>query len=210
MDLGEFVLATGALGTAAFGVVETLKILPAIGNAGFPVAQRHLGPLHQALEVAYGGQYLDLLRGQYRAEDRDLLARSLRQGVRVGITDANAGVIAGFLGSIDTAILAAAIKAAESGDSMTAQQRNIIGRYELAADARIDAALTLARARYIDVARITAMVVALTISFAVGLSAPNGDWFTVLVVGLAAVPLAPIAKDVASGIQAATKALRSR
>ncbi|MEK7403115.1 MAG: hypothetical protein AABZ80_12240 [Gemmatimonadota bacterium] len=207
MELTNAILATGALGTAAFGVVEALKFTP-LGNAGFGVAMRQLGSLVEALHVAYGDEYRDLLRGQYRAEDRELLARTLRQGVRVGTTDANAGSITRFLGSIDQTKLAAAIHAAETGADLSSEQRNVIGRFELAADARIDAALTLARARYVDSARVAASVVALTLALIVGANMPDVTMVQAFIVGLAAVPLAPIAKDVASGIQAAAKALR--
>lgn len=207
MDLTNAILATGALGTAAFGVVEALKFTP-LGNAGFGVAIRQMGSLLEALQVAYGDEYRDLLRGQYRSEDRELLGRTLRQGVRVGITDLNTERIAKFLGSMDTAQLASAIRAAEAGTDLTSAQRNIIGRFELAADARIDAALTLARARYVDSARVAASVVALTLALVVGANMPDVTMIQALIVGLAAVPLAPIAKDVASGIQAAAKALR--
>ena len=207
MDLTNAILATGALGTAAFGVVEALKFT-SLGNAGFAVALRQLGPLTEALHVAYGEDYGSLLRGQYRAEDRDLMARTLRQGVRIGVTDGNAASIARFLGSMDKAELAAAIKAAESGKNLSSAQRNIIGRFELAADARIDAALTLARARYVDSARIAASLVSLILALAVGANMPDVTMLQALIVGLAAVPLAPIAKDVASGIQSAARALK--
>lgn len=209
MDLTNAILATGALGAAAFGVVEALKFTP-LGNAGFGVAIRQLGSLVDALRVAYGDDYRDLLRGQYRAEDSDLLPRTLRQGVRVGITDSNAEAIARFLGSMDKTQLGAAIRAADAGAELTSAQRNIIGRFELAADARIDAALTLARARYVDSARLAASVVALSLALLVGASMPDVTTVQSLIVGLAAVPLAPIAKDVASGIQAAAKALRAK
>jgi hypothetical protein len=207
VDISNAILAAGALGTAAFGVVEALKFTP-LGNAGFGVAMRQLGPLAEALRLAYGDDFLELLRGQYRADDRDLLARSLRQGVRVGTTDSNAESIARFLGSLDKVKLAAAIKAADAGDDLAPEQRNIIGRFELAADARIESALTLARARYIDSARVAASIVALTLALAVGANMPDVSMVNALIVGLAAVPLAPIAKDVASGIQSAAKALR--
>lgn len=207
MELTNAILATGALGTAAFGVVEALKFTP-MGNAGFGVAIRQLGSLREALHVAYGDEYRDLLRGQYRSDDRELLGRSLRQGVRVGMTDMNAESIAKFLGSMDKAQLASAIRAAEAGADLTAGQRNIIGRFELAADARIDSALALARARYVDTARLAASVVALTLALVVGANMPDVTMVQAFIVGLAAVPLAPIAKDVASGIQAAAKALR--
>lgn len=209
MDITNAILATGALGAAAFGIVEALKFT-GLGNAGFSVAIAHLGPLLRALEVAYGTAVQDLLRGQYRADDKDLLARTLRQGVRVGLTEQTADAVAAFLGAINAARLKEAVTAAEQGSTLTAEQRNVLGRFELAADARIDAALTLARARYVDATRITASIVALVLALVVGWNMPDVSMLQAFIVGLAAVPLAPIAKDVASGIQSAAKALKGR
>jgi len=207
VDLTNAILATGALGSAAFGVVEALKFTP-LGNAGFSVAIQELGSLRECLRVAYGDHYESLLRGQYRSEDRELLSRTLRQGVRIGATEQNSGTVTQFLGSLDKEQFASALRAAESGKAMSSELRNVLGRFELAADARIDSALTLARMRYIDSTRLTASVVAVALSLGIGYNMPDVTMVQTFIVGLAAVPLAPIAKDVASAIQAAGKALR--
>jgi len=207
VELTNAILATGALGTAAFGVVEALKFT-SLGNAGFSLAIRELGPLTECMRVAYGEKYESLLRGQYRSEDRDLLPRTLRQGVRIGATGNNADSVTRFLGSLDRDSFVGALDAAENGKAMKADQRNILGRFELAADARIDAALCMARARYVDSTRLTASFVALALALVVGANMPDVTLVQSFIVGLAAVPFAPIAKDVASGISAASKALR--
>jgi hypothetical protein len=92
-----------------------------------------------------------------------------------------------------------------------------LGRFELAIDARIDAALAVARQRYAARARLSAcgvsMLIAVSTAMVMGRGASMDGWPPVLVavfVGLAAVTIAPVAKDVASGIQAAAKALRGR
>ena len=54
------VLAAGALGTAAFGIVDGLKAT-AIGAAGFARLSAMLGPLKTALAKAYGNEFLKLL-----------------------------------------------------------------------------------------------------------------------------------------------------
>lgn len=62
----EMVLAAGALGTAAFGIVEGLK-WTRLGELGFSKIEETLGSaLMPALKVAYGPQYVSLLRAQYR------------------------------------------------------------------------------------------------------------------------------------------------
>ena len=87
-NLGTIVLATGALGTAAFGIVEALK-WTRLGEAGFRAILKVLGPIIELLRTAYGPDFQNLLRAQYRGDQRDL-TRVIRQGVRVGLTAANA------------------------------------------------------------------------------------------------------------------------
>ena len=207
-NLGTAIIAVGALGTAAFGIVEASKWIGFVGEAGFGSARRILGRLTETLEVAYGPAYDEVLRAQYRGNQREL-ARTLRQGARVGLNAQNASQVAAFLGSIDGAALAAAVAAAERNGDLTPTERGVIGRYELAADARIDAALALAQARYVGVARMLSSLVAVVIALGVGYAMDVAPGTSILV-GIAAVPLAPIAKDVASGIQAASKAMRSK
>ena len=209
--LGTAIVAAGALGTAAFGVVEGLKALNPVGEAGMRQALGLLGSLTETLAVAYGPSYETILRAQYRGDQREL-RRMLRQGVRVGLNRSNAAGVARHLGSIDPDALTNAIIAAETAtvaNQVSDAQRSVIGRYELAADARIDAALTIAQSTYGSAARWLAMGVALVIALAMSL-ALNVDLTIGLIVGIAAVPLAPIAKDLASGIQAASKALKAR
>lgn len=210
-SISDMLLATGALGTASFGIVEASKWLSLVGEAGFSAAHTRLGSLTATLSVAYGRDYESMLRGLYRGDQRDL-TRTLRQGVRVGLTAANAAAVASFLGSIDGAQLAAVAGKAQSGGTLSDDDRSLIGRYELAADARIDAALAVANADYAGTARILASAVSLLI--AVATQRALGDdavpLTTAILVGIAAVPLAPIAKDLASALQSASKALKAR
>jgi hypothetical protein len=209
---GELVLAAGALGTAAFGIVEGLKWIPFVGEAGLPSMLRLLGQaLQSALLAAYGGEFERMLRAQYRG-DQENFAKVVRQGLRIGLTPANAAAIAQALGVVNPVKLTEAAVAVDTGAALTPEQRNAIARFELAADARVDAALTLAQDHFTRLSRVLAGVVALVIALAVayGLK-PDGSllgWG--VLAGIAAVPLAPIAKDVAGALKAATEALRAR
>ncbi|HXT68848.1 MAG TPA: hypothetical protein VN700_03790 [Vicinamibacterales bacterium] len=209
---GQVILAAGALGVAAFGIVEGLKWIPAVGEAGFPAIRRLLGDaLWQALLAAYGAQVEPMLRAQYRG-DQENFGKTLRQGLRIGLTPANAEAIARALGVVDPRSLKEAAAAVDSGAVLTPEQRNALARFELAADARVDAALALAQDHYARFAKILAGVIAviLAVAAAIGLDRSGGLVGRGLLIGLAAVPLAPIAKDVASALQAAKEALRAR
>jgi hypothetical protein len=205
-NIGTIIIATGALGTAAFGIVEALK-WTRLGEAGFTTILKMLGPVIETLHVAYGPDFKNLLRAQYRGNQRELI-RLIRQGVRIGLTPGNAVPIAGFLGIVDAKKLGEAAEQVRKGTELESQLRNTLGRFELAVDARIDAALSLAQTKYVGTTRVVASLVALFIALAVGFHLGSGYVFQALLVGVAAVPLAPIAKDLVTALQSASKAIR--
>ena len=207
-NLGTIVLAVGALGTASFGIVEALK-WTFVGLWGFGQIKKLLGrPVMDALKKAYGAQYEVFLKAQYRqGRKTGELPKTIRQGARVGLTPDTAPALATQVGVIDPSELTAVASAVQSGNTLTEAQRNILGRFELALDARIEAALALANSKYIGYVRLLASAVAIVIAFLVGLKLPNVDLLTSLIIGVAAVPVAPVAKDLASAIQAAGKAM---
>ena len=88
--LSTAVLAAGALGTAAFGIVEGLKVFPWLAEAGFVVIRRLLSPIENALDVAYGADSMRLLKAQYRGDTAELV-RVIRQGVRIGLKPESRG-----------------------------------------------------------------------------------------------------------------------
>jgi len=216
--LGHAVAAAGALGTASFGIVEALK-WTALGAAGFGEIREYLGPeLEGALEIAYGPQYTRLLRAQYRqdSQQQSVIGKSLRQGVRIGLRPENAEALASFLGTVAPTALRAAAQAVQNGTPLTDEHRGAIGRFELAADARISSALSRAQDVYLGTVRCAASAISIVLAevaaFLLGSQKPADSlpsmWMVGLLVGVVAVPLAPIANDVVSALQAATRALR--
>jgi hypothetical protein len=210
-NLSTFIAGAGALGTACFGIVEGLK-WTALGEAGFGQITKYLGPeLLGALKIAYGPEYEKLLRAQYRQDSQTqaAIAKTLRQGVRVGLTSANAAGIAGFLGSVAAPALTAAAASVAQGANLSGDDRAAIGRFEMAVDARIDSALSSAQDAYLGFVRGAATLIALVFAEAVaailGVSPLIG-----LVLGIVAVPFAPIANDLVGALQAASKALKAR
>lgn len=203
----NLVLATGALGTAAFGIVEALK-WTALGTFGFKGIREVLGPVMELLKVAYGDGYLELLKALFRGDTGEL-ARVIRQGVRVGLTPDNAARAANFLGVVKGDELAAVAALILRGEELDSAQRNVLGRFELAVDTRIDAAITRSRDLYVGSMRMAASVVALGIAIGVAAFLAKPIWLGLLI-GIAAVPLAPIANDVVTALQSASKALKAR
>ncbi len=209
-NIGTIVLAVGALGTASFGIVEGLK-WTFIGLSGFRQIRKLLGaPVMEALRVAYGPEYMPLLKAQYRANRTfGELPKSIRQGARVGLTPSTAEALADRIGVVSKAELKAVAGALQTGKNLTDSQRNILGRYELALDTRIDAALALANDKYVGYMRGLASLVSIGIALVVRY-VTGGEYLTALIIGVAAVPIAPIAKDLASALGSAAKAMSRR
>lgn len=210
-NLGTIVLAVGALGTASFGIVEGLK-WTFVGLSGFRQIPKLLGgPVMKALRVAYGPEYLSLLRAQYRANRTSgELPKSIRQGARVGLTPETAAELANQIGVVNEADLKAVASTLQKGKDLTDAQRSVLGRYELALDTRIDAALALANDKYIGYIRVLASAISIGIALGVWRTTEGIELLEALIVGVAAVPIAPIAKDLASAIQSAAKAMPQR
>ena len=233
-NLGTMVLATGALGTAAFGVVDGLKTWR-IGLSGYDQLRGTMGDsLFDALEKAYGAKTEEILQAQYRnGRKAGTLPKTLRRGVRIGLTTENAEKIGNELGTVDGRDLNSAAEMALSGALAAEEEdekkkkekernREVIARFELAADARIDAALSLAEAKYKGLMRvyasITSIAFALIAAFLINYEGTAAGaelkfdgllYLQALIVGIAAVPIAPVAKDIAKSLQSATKALKA-
>ncbi len=166
-----------------------------------------------ALKVAYGPDYLDLLKGQYRkGRPKGGLGKTIRQGVRIGLTQENAAAMAKHVGVVAEADLEAAAKQLQEQGKLEENLRNILGRFELAVDARIDAALALAKSQYVGYVRMLASAVAVGLALiaALFLQPDKAGFITAIIVGIAAIPLAPIAKDVAKGLRVAGEAIRTK
>lgn len=209
-NLGTMILAIGALGTASFGIIDGLKWI-GLGLFGFGQIPKLLGsPVMKALEIAHGPQYMKMLKGQYLANRTSGdLPKSIRQGARVGLTPETAVALAEEIGVVGATDLKAVAASLQKGKALTDNQRGVLGRYELALDTRIDAALALANDHYVNYMRFFASLVAIAIAFGVR-QYTRGDILTTLIIGFTAVPLAPIAKDLATAIQSAAKAMRQK
>jgi hypothetical protein len=220
VDLGELALAAGALGLAAYGFVDGFKIIPGIALAGFRSIRSILGPLYPALALAYGEAFEGLLKSYYRcARLTGDLPRTLRQGARLALAPQNAATLAEHMGTVDPRAIVVVAEKLEAGATLTEEDRAALGRYELAVDARIDAALQLADTHYTNATRMVAGGFALVVAVLVGFGLTETDWRTfvfgkefiyAVIVGLAAVPLAPVSKDLANALRAAERALRKR
>jgi hypothetical protein len=217
--VGEWIIAVGALGTAAFGLVDASKaVRGGVSNRGFGFIRDALQPFDTALATALGTgcDWRSLMRAHWvngRPKDEQ---KALAVGlIQLGLTPDTAEEIA-VHGQVDRAALKGVVESLGSGTELTAEQLNVLGRFKATIEARIDAAYERAEQVYRNTARAAAGVVAVLLALAATwvvhdpASGKDPNWAMALLIGLVAVPLAPIARDVASGLATAAKALGRR
>lgn len=240
--LATAILAVGALGTAAFGVVEAFGKaivirrwgLPFVGFGCVTALIHEYGP---ALRFTYGPKYELILAQQYRdGRAAGRAPETIRNGVRLAlpliareealrIVENGWGMAPQQSQALVGALQAEAAHGEELDEKAATDAAVLAGRFGVALDSRIAAAFTLAEERYQATARLLAGIsaIGLSVLFNLGLRGAEvtctaggactlGDpakgysWFIALLIGAAAVPLAPVAKDLSSAL---TEALRA-
>jgi hypothetical protein len=187
-------------------------------------------PLAPALKCAYGDDYADIIAEKYRAgRSAGSAPDTIRQGVRLGLpflgVERAQAVIAAVWDmdpqmSRDLAVALQALPTVTPGPqppwsppSPIDPAQALAGRFATALDARIDAAFAIAEEQYETAAKTWAGVAA--VALAIGLSAGLAGRFELnqtiaaLGVGLVAVPLAPVAKDLSTSLQNALTAVKT-
>lgn len=223
MAVGSAITATGALGTASFGLVEVLKNIdrgPA--NSGFRFIEAGLLPFDTALTLGAGEDWRELLRSHWingvDTDDQKAKAKSL---IRLGMTPATAGPLADALaGRLDKAAFVLAVTDMTGGGVVTPADLNALGRFDAIASAALDAGYERADQTYRTATQGLACATAIILAVAAAwLLDYQGDptakvfwssdvWLAILV-GLVATPLAPVASNLASALSTAAAAFKA-
>ena len=216
------ILAVGALGTAAFGLVDAFKALPGGGVSHFGFgfvskAIKELLPDGTTTGISRD-KILESLKSQWingsaSVTDQVNIAKSL---IKLQLTPGTAPVLAKATG-VDAAILTQVATCMQSSTPLaTQQQSDVNGRFDLALTTLLDQAYQSGEQRYRNAAKACAVVIAVALAVVTNqtLSGSNGhphpitEWQAVLL-GLIATPIAPVAKDIASAVQTASKAIQA-
>ena len=219
-NLPAAIIAVGALGTAAFGLVDAAKALPGggISRFGFKFIRQvivTLAPPVPSLEASGLGQasMLNTLLSQWingtATDDQVNIAKSL---IKLRLTPETAAALAAATG-VDATLLIQVAQSIATGTALTSQQTDVYGRFDLLLTTLLDQAYQRADQRYRNAAKVLAIPVSVILAVVAANNLPVGTasispWAAV-VVGLIATPLAPIAKDIASAIQTGAQALQS-
>ena len=220
------ITAVGALGTAAFGLVDASKVLPGlIPSSGFAFIRK----LVTQLAPASGGTVprgsalavpaiTDTLHANWvngmALADQKSVAKTL---VKLRLNAETAPDLATLTG-VDKNVLTSVAEKLANGETMTPPEMDTYGRFDVLLATFIDRAFQKADQRYRTTAKSAACLVAIALAEAAAyflrtLSA-NGHpiWHNIgmaALVGLIATPLAPIAKDLATALNTAAKAVQS-
>jgi len=214
-DFGAAMAALSALSTAAFGLLDTTKAFwGGISNVGLGHIKTALKPFEPALNAAVGADNrwnvirANWLNGVGKAEQKAVV----RALIKLGLSEATAPSLASAA-HVDPAALTTAARKLTDGKPMTEADMNVLGRMNAVIDALLDAAFEAAEQQYRNFSRLGAGVIAVALSLGALQFWPAGSKpptvFAALAVGLLAVPLAPIAKDLTSALSTAMQALKA-
>jgi hypothetical protein len=220
MDLGslaQLVTATGALGTAAFGLVDASKaVLPWVNEIGF-------GRIKKTIESLTPGQAANALSQTHIIEtlhsnwingtdlsSQKAIAKSL---IKLNLSPTNALALATETG-VDSAVLTAVATSIWAGTPLTPAQNDVYGRFDLIVTALLDETYQHSDDDFRNRTRAIAAVVAVLLAVAGGFIVFNN--LTALqvigrsvLVGLLATPLAPVAKDLSTALATAVNAMQA-
>ena len=210
-ELGALFLAVGALGTAAFGLVDATKAFGGgVSNFGLRGLLGVVGRFATALDVGLGkDEWRRVVRahwinGRSRAEQKAIV-KSL---IRLGLQPDNAKDLAAAA-HVNPKTLESVATKLWAAQPLDPPDLEALGRLDASVEAQLDAAFDRADQLYRNASRVCAGAFSLALALLAAPLVEQGSWQGAILVGLLAVPLAPIAKDLASSLQAAASALRA-
>jgi hypothetical protein len=222
INIGDIVAGVAALGTAAFGIVDAAK--PFWGgpsNFGFGHIKKALKPFEPALTdgiapgVAQATLRSNWLNGVALA-DQKAAAKAL---IRLSVSPATAETLAAAT-KLDEGTFATVAAKIRSGTPLVEQEISLLGEFDAVVSAILDSGYERADQKYRNTAKFLAAMVAIILAWIGGAIvyknmglAPDGYlnselfWLS-FVVGLIAVPIAPVAKDLSTALISAVSVLK--
>jgi hypothetical protein len=224
-SITNMIAAVGALGTASYGLVDASKALGGgISNAGFAYIRRAVTDLFPDDGSTKGQQTL-LGRGTALAElkaswlngtpltDQRAIAKSL---IKLRLNADNARTLAEKAG-VNGDVLSSVATKMGTGAALTPAETDVFGRFDLILTTALDQAYQRADQRYRNWCKLLAIPVSVALAVLAGWAIHSKDYTffydyirsvscgQALIAGVLATPLAPVAKDLSSAVQAGMK-----
>ncbi len=225
MQLGQIITAIGGLGTASFGLVESVKaafgginrmglqhiqdtvtsLTPDQSGAGLTAVPMNALPRKNILETVEA----NWVNGTDLASQK-AIAKSL---IKLHLSAGNAEALAAKA-NVDPALLASVAAKTAAGQSLSQPESDVFSRFDLIVTAMLDEAYQLSDQVYRNQTKGLAALIAVLLALAGGWSLMGSafwlskDMFLAFLVGLLATPLAPIAKDLSSALATAVNTMQ--
>ena len=215
------ITAVGALGTAAYGLVDSSKGLGGgVSLRGMAYIRTSLTPLLPDTAAGAPGTALsrdaifETLKSNWingaDSSDQQAIAKSL---IKLRMDAASAAGFARITG-VSATDLESIVGKMSNGTSLTQTETDTYARFDLVLSTIIGQAYQRADQQYRNTAKLLAVPVSIALAAVAGLAMnhwhPSGAHLGIaLVLGLVATPLAPIAKDVSTAVQTAAQAVQS-
>lgn len=215
-SLPRAITAVGALGTAAFGLVDACKVIAfgsvGINYIGFGAIKKTVASLTPPApgNTLSQAKILATLKANWangtNLSSQKAIAKSL---IKLNLNPGNAPELAAQTG-VDPALLTAVAANIATGTPLNAAQTDVYARFDFVVTALLDETYQRSDNKYTNCTRALAAVFAVLLAIAareiVHWEAP---WWQAALIGLIATPLAPIAKDLSSALSAAVNALQA-
>jgi hypothetical protein len=216
LDLPQATTAVGALGTAAFGLVDATKPLTSINRTGLSHIQDAVskftpGATNNSLTVQ---QILNTVAANWTngtdLASQKAIAKSL---IHLHLNAANATQIAAQAG-VDANILLSIAQKSAAAQPLSPQESDLFGRFDLIVTAVLDDAFTGADRDFRNATRLLAVIFAVILAIAGAFILQKGapgpaDIGDAVLLGLLATPIAPFAKDLSTYLATAVNALQA-
>jgi len=215
-NLPQIITAIGGLGTAAFGLVEATKVFwGGVNHIGFKGIRKAVTPLIPSGANALAPQKIiaTLEANWFNGTDlgsQKAIAKSL---IKLNLSPANAPALAAETG-VDPAVLTAVATSIAAGTPLKPAQSDVYARFDFIVTALLDEAYQRSDQTYRNGTKAWAMLFSILLALGGGFVLHNGnpwnldDAVEILVVGLLATPLAPIAKDLSTALATAVNTLQ--
>ncbi len=214
-DFGNILASVGALGTAAFGMVDATKVYRGgVSNIGFKTIEKVVTPYDSALKLVNANDPHATIRANWingvPKADQKAVVKSL---IRLGLTAATAQSLAAAAPGIAGTALVDAAKKIDAGTALAQQEVDVLGRFDAIVDAQMDAGFEHADQQYRNASKVLAAAFAVVLALLgvwviEGSAVTISDFMHALFVGAIATPLAPVAKDLTSALGSAVAALK--
>lgn len=214
----EYIAAAGAIGTAAYGLVDTSKAVNGgISNLGFGsirAAVQSLVGAETAAGVVFGPtEIIETLRANWlngvtKANQKAAAKALIRLMLKPGTVEAMARAT-----GVNAEHLQTAVQHLHDDADITPQDIKVLGTFDVVVSATLDLGYERGDQVYRNAAKAAAAVVAIVLAvvgsyFVFGGLNTIASWLPLaILIGGVATPLAPIAKDLSTSLNAAVKAV---